>query len=221
MATLRRRNIRPQVDPTLTLVQCAARKYDSSNAEFASHTSPSFSPAGAATLLHLGVLRCLLARPRPRFMSMTLTDTEPPSLLLERRLMTNFADDDGAGRGEGLLVGSTHERDLLVPITLDLRELPEESTGIVCGIAGRLVGGTRSRPVTADEEDEHGVTGPGGYGVSAWLQGTGGREAGGREEHGGSVEMSYLSTARAGTVMVAAYEIKRAMAALEGPQWPI
>jgi hypothetical protein len=62
---------------------------------------------------------------------------------------------------------------------LDLRDLPLESTGIVCGVASRLVGGTKVGLLQA-------------------------------------VEMSYLSTARAGTVMVAEEELDRALAALRG-----
>jgi len=70
--------------------------------------------------------------------------------------------------------------DVLIPIILDLRGLPVESTGIVCGVAGRLVGGTKGICSGGD----------------------------------GAVEMSYLSTARAGTVMVAENDISRAVAAL-------
>lgn len=128
------------------------------------------------------------------------------SLLLERRLLGNFATDDGAGRGEGVLLGNVE--DLLVPITLDLRGLPEGSTGIVCGVAGRLVGGTRSRPETSEGLVGSGMGGGGGGG---W---TGGSMMGAQR----SVEMSYLSTARAGTVMVAVYELERALEALKGPE---
>ena len=78
-----------------------------------------------------------------------------------------------------MLLGS--KDDFLIPITLDLRELPLESTGIVCGVAGRLVGGT-----------------------AGLLE--------------SPVEMSYLSTARAGTVMVAEDELARALAALRGAE---
>jgi hypothetical protein len=102
---------------------------------------------------------------------LTLTDTEPASLLLDHTLLPNFPSD--------ILLGS--KDDFLIPITLDLRDLPMESTGIVCGVAGRLVGGTRGsldRPV----------------------------------------EMSYLSTARAGTVMVGEDELKRALVALRGAE---
>lgn len=106
-------------------------------------------------------------------MSITLTDTEPASLLLEKSMLSMF---DG---GADILLGSKDE--LLIPITLDLRGLPAESTGIVWGIAGRLVGGTKNM----------------------------------LEDGPGAVEMSYLSTARAGTVMVGEHDIERAMAALQ------
>lgn len=63
------------------------------------------------------------------------------------------------------------------PIVLDLKELPEDTTGIVCGLAGRLVA------------------------VS------------GRPGEGG-IEMSYLSTARTGVLMVTEEDLERAVAAL-------
>ena len=53
---------------------------------------------------------------------------------MEKRLLLNF--DVGS---DNVLLGSKEE--LLVPIMLDLAPLPFEATGIVCGIAGRLVGG--------------------------------------------------------------------------------
>ncbi|KAK4912963.1 hypothetical protein LTR28_013822, partial [Elasticomyces elasticus] len=105
----------------------------------------------------------------PRFISLTLTDTEPLSVYLELSVLERFFD--------GVLYGNT--ADVLVPITLDLRDLPMESTGIVCGIAGRLVSGI-SR---------------GGIGEDA-------------------IEMMYLSTARAGSVIVCENELERAMGSL-------
>ena len=38
--------------------------------------------------------------------------------------------------------GKDNDEDILVPITLDLRKLPFEATGIVCGVAGRLAQGS-------------------------------------------------------------------------------
>lgn len=67
-----------------------------------------------------------------------------------------------------------------------------ESTGIVCGVAGRLAQGTSA---------EVGNVSP--------IQGDG--DAGIVE----AVEISFLSTARTGTVIVKASELERAVRALE------
>lgn len=166
-ATLNRRNIIPTVDPCLRLVQCASSK-DSVNGISEGRNRSSMTSA-ADDALHLGLVKCLISPPHPKFLSLTLTDTEPASLLLDHSLLPNFAPD--------ILLGS--KDDFLIPITLDLRDLSMESTGIICGVAGRLVGGTAAQLESA-------------------------------------VEMSYLSTARAGTVMVAEDELKRALGALRG-----
>lgn len=168
-ATLKRRNIVPTVDSCLRLVQCAGRRDGADGMNEGRNRSSMTSAADDA--LHLGLVKCLISPPHPKFLSLTLTDTEPASLLLDQSLLPNFAPD--------ILLGS--KDDFLIPITLDLRELPMESTGIICGVAGRLVGGT-----------------------------TGQLES--------PVEMSYLSTARAGTVMVAEDELKRALGALRGAE---
>lgn len=168
-ATLKRRNIIPTVDSCLRLVQCAGRR-DAMNGMSQGRNRNSMTSA-ADDALHLGLVKCLVSPPYPKFLSLTLTDTEPASLLLDHTLLPNFTQD--------ILLGS--KDDFLIPITLDLRELPLESTGIVCGIAGRLVGGTTA-------------------------------------QMGSPVEMSYLSTARAGTVMVAEDDLKRALGALRGAE---
>lgn len=80
---------------------------------------------------------------------------------------------------------------MLIPITLDLRELPMEATGIVCGVAGRLAQGTSS------------ISEEGGAGSP-------------RMKTGEELEITFLSTARAGTVIVKASEIERAVEALQG-----
>jgi hypothetical protein len=168
-ATLKRRSITPAVDSGLRLVQCAGRR-DSTNGmhQGGNRNSMISSPDDA---LHLGLVKCLIMTPFPRFLSLTLTDTEPASLLLDHTLLHHFNQD--------ILLGS--KDDFLIPITLDLRELPMESTGIVCGVAGRLVGETSGQPENP-------------------------------------VEMSYLSTARAGTVMVGEDELSRALSALRGAE---
>ncbi|KAF2402916.1 hypothetical protein EJ06DRAFT_527896 [Trichodelitschia bisporula] len=169
-ATLKKRNVGLKVDPSIRLIQCAGQR-DSNNYGRRDHSA-------SHDRLHLGLVRCFAST--PKFLSLTLTESEPPSLLLEKRLLGFF--DSGANVGEeSVLLGA--KSDVLVPIILDLRTLPLESTGIVCGIAGRLVGGTRMD-----------------FGGQGWES--------------GAVEMSYLSTARAGTVMVAEREIERALRAL-------
>jgi len=105
--------------------------------------------------------------PTTRFLSLTLTDADPASLLLEQDLVGPFGD---------ALLGS--KTDVLVPITLDLRDLPLEATGIVCGVAGRLATGTATGLLEA-------------------------------------VEISFLSTAKAGTVIVREEDLQRAREALE------
>ncbi|KAH0555815.1 hypothetical protein GP486_006240 [Trichoglossum hirsutum] len=159
-ATLKRQNIVPKVNPQIRLVQCAGR----------SPQDLSSSPGAMEHGLHLGLVKCLVEK--PQFLSVTLTDTEPASLLLEKELVVHFCKEE-------VLLGS--KEDILIPIILDLRELPLESTGIVCGVAGKLVGGS---------------TGPLSHGLPP-------------------VEMSYLSTARAGTVMVGEADMDRAIAALK------
>jgi hypothetical protein len=159
-ATLKKRNIVPHVDPEIELVQCAGRK-DTSRTASATNDR-----------LNLGLVQALATG--PKFLSLTLTDSEPASLLLEKRMLQFFGNPN-----DSVLLGS--KEDIIIPIILDLRTLPLESTGIVCGVAGRLVGGTKLGLLDA-------------------------------------VEMSYLSTARAGTVMVAEHELERALAALRGAE---
>jgi hypothetical protein len=174
-ATLKRRNIIPTVNPRIRLIQCAGKdpsRSGSSSGGGSSNGKRKSMTSAADDALHIGLVKCLITPPYPRFLSLTLTDTEPASLLLDHALLPNFAAPD-------VLLGS--KDDFLIPITLDLRELPLESTGIVCGVAGRLVGGT-----------------------AGLLE--------------SPVEMSYLSTARAGTVMVAEDELARALAALRGAE---
>jgi hypothetical protein len=124
----------------------------------------------------LGIIKCLLEG--PKFLSLTLTESEAPSLLLETRFLPffnaprrpSFSNDEDAP-AQSILLGA--QSDVLIPIVLDLRTLPLESTGIVCGVAGRLVNGTKKGLENA-------------------------------------VEMSYLSTARAGAVMVDEADLDRA-----------
>lgn len=153
---LKRHNVEPNVDQGIRLVQCAGRRGD-----------PSSSSADELGL-QLGLTKCLIHQ--PRFLSLTLTEDEPASLLLEKRHLPHFGSED-------VLLGS--KSDYLTPITLDLEPLPLEATGIVCGVAGKLVSGGESGRLL------------------------------------GPIEMSYLSTARAGTVVVNSADLERAMEALQ------
>lgn len=119
-ALLNKRSVVPRVDRGLTLIQCAGRR-----------GNPQSSDADEIGLQH-GLTKCLIHQ--PNFLSITLTEDESASILMEKRLLLNF--DVGS---DNVLLGSKEE--LLAPIMLDLAPLPFEATGIVCGIAGRLVGG--------------------------------------------------------------------------------
>ncbi|KAI4175548.1 MAG: hypothetical protein LQ343_001539 [Gyalolechia ehrenbergii] len=154
-ALLKRREIIPRVDTDIRLLQCAGRR-----------DLPSSFTADEMGL-QVGLTRCLVYQ--PRFLSLTLTSSEPASLLIERKLIANFDS-------ENVLLGN--KEDFLVPIMLDLEPLPLEATGIVCGVADRLCG---------------------------------------RSDNGdlmNAIEMSYLSTARTGTVIVEEKDLKHAMEAL-------
>jgi hypothetical protein len=157
-ALLEQRNIVPKVETDIRLVQCAGRR-DDPNSFLVDEMS-----------LQLGLTKCLIHQ--PRFLSVTLTEGEPASLLLEKRLLPNFGSQNA-------LLGSSKE-DCLIPITLDLEPLPVEATGIVCGVAGKLVRGSSG---TSSNDDI-------------------------------AIDMSYLSTARAGTVMVEEKDLQRAKEAL-------
>ncbi|KAK4155962.1 hypothetical protein C8A00DRAFT_31215 [Chaetomidium leptoderma] len=186
---LKKRNVVPHVDPTLTLVQCTGTRihnqppfsarshhhHHNSNNHSNSNSSPHSKPNWIDTIdtrLYTSLVTALASQ--PRFLSFTLAHDDPPSLLLDRALLGLFGasllgpieeGDDGAGA--------------LVPIFLDLADLPFEAAGIVSGVAGRLV-----------REMGMGM----GTGTGAVQQGQG--------QGQGQGELSYLSTARAGAVIL-------------------
>lgn len=143
------------VDANLRLLQCAGRR-----------DSPNGFPIDEMGL-QVGLTRSLVYQ--PRFLSLTLTENDPASLLLEKGLVSNFDL-------ENVLLGN--REDFLVPIMLNLEPLPLEATGIVCGVADRLVGRNDSGVLTK------------------------------------AIEMSYLSTARTGNVIVEEKDLDYAMEAL-------
>jgi hypothetical protein len=159
--TLRKRAVFPTVHRDISLLSCAGKE----------------GPLVDEQSLLFAIIRCILGR--PRFFSLTVADGESPSLLLEKGCLPMFSSttpNNATGAPQSLLLGTTS--DPQIPIVLDLRNLPLESTGIVCGIAGKLVDSTKNQIV-------------------------------------GTVEMSYLSTARAGAVIVSEEDVDRAIQVLE------
>ncbi|KAL4994608.1 ACT domain-containing protein [Aspergillus recurvatus] len=230
-SSLRRNNIIPYVDTSLRLVQCAAHH------RFTNDDSS------------IGILRDALTTAlvvdKPRFLSLTLTAADPAaSLLLEYRLLPRFSsnptspadgDDDSS-----LLLGS--KEDVLFPIMLDLRNLPLEATGIVCGVASRLADATHNRSddsLTASatlsidsfsptyEMPTRHVDIPMPNGSRAVSKPNKSNSPGRKnnppthrlqpdlDSSFDAVEISFLSTARAGTIIVGEHELHRAMDALE------
>lgn len=170
---LKKRHVAPYVDDGLELVQCSGREI--SHFDNHSYQRPSLSrqvtgnPRRTSwtdtvdTKLYTCIISALVSQ--PRFISLTLAQDDPPSLLLDRKLLDVFGDS---------LVGDTDAK--LIPIFLNLANLPSEVTGIVCGVAGRLV------------EKMHLAE---------------------------SSELSYLSTARAGAVVLPEEQSVRALAILQ------
>lgn len=170
---LKKRDVAPHIEQGLELIQCSGREHS----QLANHTyqRPSISrhPTGMGrrpswadnvdTKLYTCIISALISQ--PRFMSITLAQEDPPSLLLDKKLLDIFGDS---------LIGDTEG--CWIPIFLDLASLPLEATGIVCGIAGKLV---QDMQMTE------------------------------------SSELSYLSTARAGVVILPEEQAIRAMGVLK------
>ena len=162
-ASLRKHNIHAQVDKSLRIVHCAAHYKGATEVSSSSILRPS--------------LITTLILDKPRFLSLTIAANDPAaSILLEKRLLPRFSLDPTASLSgcstpdvlnseNNLLLGS--KEDILIPIMLDLRELPLEATGIVCGVAGRLAAVTQSRERSSrDESDDDDGDGSGGFSAS-------------------------------------------------------
>jgi hypothetical protein len=171
---LKRRNVVPFVERNLHLVQCSGKEMGSFD-DYSSRPHPNGPISNGKSeglhwlenidsKLYMGLITALTLQ--PRFLSITLSKDDAPSLLLDKVLLPLFGDSI-AGDTEGDLV----------PIFLDLSNLPLDSTGIVCGVAGRLV----------DEFRVHDSQGS---------------------------ELSYLSTARAGAVILSSDGSAQALEAL-------
>jgi hypothetical protein len=170
---LKRRNVVPFVEHSLHLVQCSGKETNSKD-EYQRHQANDVGSSGKSetshwldsidSKLYMALVSALTVQ--PRFLSVTMSKDDAPSLLLDKVLLPLFGDSI-AGDIEGDLV----------PIFLDLSNLPLDSTGIVCGVAGRLM----------DEMRGEDLQGP---------------------------ELSYLSTARAGAVILSSEGSARALEAL-------
>ncbi|CEJ60427.1 hypothetical protein PMG11_09002 [Penicillium brasilianum] len=221
---LRKRQILPVVDDTLRLVQCAAHH-------------PYHHQESSMSILRDALAKVLLVD-EPRFLSLTLAALDPAaSLLLEKRLLPRFSrqtdDDDG---GSSLLLGA--QGDHLVPIILDLRDLPLEASGIVCGVAGRLAEATSHSSRDDHPDTNNRVSGQQSSVVGSVpkLVDTFGTRLALSDKKSSSqhqlapathhlkpnldssadaVEISFLSTARAGTIIVGEDELQRAIDALD------
>ncbi|KAF3396286.1 hypothetical protein F1880_007038 [Penicillium rolfsii] len=228
-ANLRKRQITPVVDETLRLVQCAAHH-------------PYHRQESSMSILREALATVLLVD-EPRFLSLTLAALDPAaSLLLEKRLVPRFSRHSDDENGSSLLLGA--QGDYLVPIMLDLRDLPLEASGIVCGVAGRLAEATHhASPRAVTTHDETDTIPVGSYGsgssvtgsVSKFFDTFGTRlslsDKKSSSQHqlapsthhlkpdldssADAVEISFLSTARAGTIIVGEDELQRAIEALD------
>jgi hypothetical protein len=133
---LKKRNVIPYIESGLELVQCSGREASQLDDFFSHRPSLTRQTTGNGhrqcwvDKIDARLYTCMVSAlaSQPRFMSITLAQEDPPSLLLDKELLPIFGDS---------LVGDTDGR--LIPIFLDLVNLPLEATGIVCGVAGRLV----------------------------------------------------------------------------------
>lgn len=232
-SSLRRNNITPFVDRSLRLVQCAAHHR--------------FTNEDSSIAILRDALTTVLVVDKPRFLSLTITAADPAaSLLLEQRLLPRFSSEPASSTDEdddsSLLLGS--KKDILFPIMLDLRSLPLEATGIVCGVASRLADATHDRteaspmasatspvdnldnewpkPQYVDIPIPNGTrTTPTPYISQSPSQKTNGvnppthRLIPDLDTSFDAVEISFLSTARAGTIIVGEQQLNHAMDALE------
>ncbi|KAH8591492.1 hypothetical protein B0O99DRAFT_654403 [Bisporella sp. PMI_857] len=181
-AQLKKRNVTPFIVQDLHLIQGSGKDalsssddYRPSSNGYNGHNTPSSWLDKINPKFYVGLTFALVQQ--PRFLSVTLTQDTAPSVVMDKQLLWLFGDS---------IAGDT-EADL-VPIFLDLAHLPLESTGIVCGVAGKLVDEMKVQEL-ADQNGAHGQN------INA--------------------ELSYLSTARAGAVILTAEGAAMALQALE------
>lgn len=159
---LKKHSVVAHTEPNLRLIHCSGK--DVSQLETYSRPSRNGSHRKSSwvdkvdTKFYTSLVAALVSQ--PRFLSVTLAEEDEPSLLIDRCLLDTFGDS---------LIGPTDAD--LTPILLDLVDLPFEATGIVAGVAGKLVEGMRME----------------------------------------NAELSYLSTAKTGAVMLSSEYADRAL----------
>lgn len=119
--------IRPVMDPTPKLLLTGARTHGNSS-------TSNYSSSSSQALLHLRIIHLLLNP--SNYFSVTFTGTSEVSFILSQDLVSTFPSE--------LLIGSV--TDFLIPILIDLRDLPETSTGIIAGVVSKLLS---KRPTAA------------------------------------------------------------------------
>ncbi|KAF7505257.1 hypothetical protein GJ744_001120 [Endocarpon pusillum] len=228
---LKRAGIVPDVDRSIRLLSCAARK----------ETNKVLNAQLRDDLLQVLLATCpgtntyhendnQAPKFSTRFLSLTLTSEEPISLLLESSLLSNpnlalastllfsrsstsYSPEDEGSPGAG--------KNVLIPITLDLRHLPLEATGIICGVAGCLAQVTNHSDHSKDgrnhPDDDGEKLSPKTVNTESFMKQIEVRQGSASEAEAqeNAVEISFLSTARAGTVIVREKELERAIRALE------
>lgn len=153
---------------------------ENNNEEVAARERQSRWLDGIDSKLYTALVSALVSG--PRFLSVTLFQEDPPSLLLDTKLGGLFGSTLVGGTGEACM--SENGENTLVPIFLNLAPLPLEATGIVSGVAGRLMHEMRG------ETEKSGA------------------------QRSVSAELSYLSTAKAGAVILNCEQSRRALEVL-------
>ncbi|PSR90777.1 hypothetical protein BD289DRAFT_205781 [Coniella lustricola] len=130
---LKKHNVVPNMERDLRLIHCSGK--DISRDDDYSRPARSHSGNGAHrksswvdkvdTKFYTSLIAALVSQ--PRFLSVTMTEEDEASLLMDKCLLDHFGDS---------LIGPTDAD--LAPIFLDLVDLPFEATGIVAGVAGKL-----------------------------------------------------------------------------------
>lgn len=145
------KGVRPEIDATTKLLLTGARTQNKSTHLHAA--------------MYLKIIEILITP--PTYFSLTIADGSEVSFIINQDMARAFPTE--------LLLGSV--TDFLIPISFDLSALPEDSTGIVAGVASKLM-----------------KTPKGSLTI---------------------MQMSYLSTAKSGVVMISEEDLNLAISALQ------